>query len=289
MVAIAIAGASGSVAQEVIDGLVATGKHEILLLSRNEPPKIESRSGCRWLQTSYTDAAQLAEAFKKTHTVLSFITTQSDPDNATQRALIDASILAGVKRFAPSEWATAHNTHMPWYSGKDDIRVYLESINQTEKRLSYTLFQPGLFPNYFLYPHKHSSSPHFNPFETHIDFANCRALVLSPDGENDRLTLTTLEDLVKVVVHAVDYGGEWPVTGGIKGTEISIGELIKIGERVRGRPFDVEYLQISDLEAGNITSSWLPVIDHPAFTPEQARALAEKLLSGMVLGIRAGD
>ncbi|PPJ54684.1 hypothetical protein CBER1_05980 [Cercospora berteroae] len=190
MVAIAIAGASGSVAQEVIDGLVATGKHEILLLSRN--------------------------------------------------------------------------------------------------RLSYTLFQPGLFPNYFLYPHKHPSSPHFTPFETHIDFANCRALVLSPDGENDKLTLTTLEDLVQVVVRAVDYDGEWPSIGGIKGTEISIGELIKIGERVRGRPFDVEYLQISDLEAGNITSSWLPVIDHPAFTPEQARALAEKLLSGMVLGIHAG-
>ena len=30
------------------------------------------------------------------------------------------------------------------------------------------------------------------------------------------------------------------------------------------------------------------MIDHPAFTPEQARALAEKLLSGMVMGIHAG-
>lgn len=46
--------------------------------------------------------------------------------------------------------------------------------------------------------------------------------------------MTTLEDLVKVVVRAVDYDGEWPVVGGIKGTELSIGELIKIGERVRG-------------------------------------------------------
>lgn len=42
---------------------------------------------------------------KGVHTVLSFVDAMSDPDNMAQRTLIDASVRAGVKRFAPSEWA----------------------------------------------------------------------------------------------------------------------------------------------------------------------------------------
>lgn len=37
--------------------------------------------------------------------MLSFVDAMSDPENISQRTLIDASIRAGVKRFAPSEWA----------------------------------------------------------------------------------------------------------------------------------------------------------------------------------------
>jgi hypothetical protein len=40
------------------------------------------------------------------HTVLSFVVTTADPEGIVQKVLIDASIDAGVKRFAPSEWAT---------------------------------------------------------------------------------------------------------------------------------------------------------------------------------------
>lgn len=53
-------------------------------------------------------------------------------------------------------------------------------------------------------------------------------------GDNDLITLTTVEDLANVVARAVEYDGEWPVDGGIKGTEISIGQLIALGEKVRG-------------------------------------------------------
>jgi len=35
---------------------------------------------------------------------LSFVQLLADPENIAQKNLIDASIDAGVKRFAPSEW-----------------------------------------------------------------------------------------------------------------------------------------------------------------------------------------
>ena len=97
--------------------------------------------------------------------------------------------------------------------------------------LEYTLFQPGLFLNYFTHPYH--SSPHVNTFQTQFDFQNRRAIV--PEGCDDvKITLTAAQDVANIVVKAVEYDGEWPVIGGIKGCDISIAELIHLGEDIRG-------------------------------------------------------
>jgi hypothetical protein len=38
------------------------------------------------------------------HTLLSFVQLLADPNNQSQKNLIDAAVAAGVKRFAPSEY-----------------------------------------------------------------------------------------------------------------------------------------------------------------------------------------
>lgn len=88
-----------------------------------------------------------------------------------------------------------------------------------------------MFVNYLVYPYR--SAKHFNSFETQISFDKRRAIILD-GGEDDRITLTTAHDLANVVARAVEYEGEWPVVGGIKGTELSIGQLIVLGEKIRG-------------------------------------------------------
>jgi hypothetical protein len=62
--------------------------------------------GAIWVQIDYTNREILTERLNGVHVVLSFITPQTDPGNMAQRNLIDAAIQAGVKRFAPSEWAS---------------------------------------------------------------------------------------------------------------------------------------------------------------------------------------
>jgi hypothetical protein len=97
--------------------------------------------------------------------------------------------------------------------------------------LEYTLFQAGLLVNYFTYPHW--STKHIQPIPTPFDFSNRRALVV--DGRDDaRITLTAVGDIANVVTRAVEYEGEWPVVGGIRGNDFSVGEIIALGERVRG-------------------------------------------------------
>lgn len=53
-------------------------------------------------------------------------------------------------------------------------------------------------------------------------------------GEETRLCLITVEDLANVVAAAIDFEGEWPVIGGVRGSEVSLGQLITLGEKLRG-------------------------------------------------------
>lgn len=80
------------------------------------------------------------------------------------------------------------------------------------------------------YPYK--SSKHVNLFETPINFHGRRALLID-DGEAV-ITLTSAQDAAKVTALAVEYEGEWPVVSGIKGTDITMNELVALGEKIRG-------------------------------------------------------
>lgn len=60
--------------------------------------------GVHWRVVNYDDKEDLVEALKGIHTLLSFVQLLADPQNQSQKNLIDAAIDAGVERFAPSEY-----------------------------------------------------------------------------------------------------------------------------------------------------------------------------------------
>lgn len=55
------------------------------------------------------------------------------------------------------------------------------------------------------------------------------------------MTLTTAQDIAGVVARAVELDGEWPKIGGIKGNSVTISQILKIGEKVRGRSLPVHH------------------------------------------------
>ena len=64
-----------------------------------------SAPGVTWRAVNYNNKNDLIEALQGIHTVLSFVNELvADQENSSQKNLIDASIAAGVKRFAPSEY-----------------------------------------------------------------------------------------------------------------------------------------------------------------------------------------
>ena len=58
-----------------------------------------------WRRVSFDDKAELVRELQGAEVVLNFIVVNDDPNNTVSKLVIDASIEAGVKRFAPSEWA----------------------------------------------------------------------------------------------------------------------------------------------------------------------------------------
>ncbi|KAL4744553.1 hypothetical protein BDW72DRAFT_188284 [Aspergillus terricola var. indicus] len=277
MVKVVVAGGTGAVSQEIVAAIVDSRKHDVTVWTRSTKPKHQF-PGVAYVQANYDDHRSMVGMLAGVHSVLCFI---SQPD--VQKALIDACIAAGVKRYAPNEWAARSNSGSFAYHEKDQVHEYLQKVNANGKVIEYSLFQPGLFTNYLSSP---IQSATFCPIWTnHWDIANRRAIV--PAERDWELSTTTIQDLGKVVAEALAYEGEWPEIGGITGTKTSSSAIIKAAERIRG-PFKVETVSTELLKAGKLNASWAPLLpEFPSLDPNYDRVkfseyvVAEILLGGL--------
>ncbi|KAK9388765.1 hypothetical protein V1515DRAFT_643056 [Lipomyces mesembrius] len=164
---------------------------------------------------------------------------------------------------------------MPWYTGKEKVREYLEKVNKNGKVIEYTLFQPGLSLDYLATPYQ--TAKHVAPLDSVIDYQNRRAIVV--DGHEDAImTLTTAADLAAIVARAVDHEGEWPKIGGIRGNRLTFSRIIEIG-----RPFTIERVKLEDLEAGHLKTSWTLDKRHKAVSEDQVASFATMVSIGILL------
>lgn len=85
--------------------------------------------------------------------------------------------------------------------------------------------------NYLGYPRQTTSHITLTPFM--FDLNDMRAIV-NRKYLNNKLTYTAIEDIVGVVARAVEYRDEWPRVGGIVGSQVTIGQLLGLGEKIRG-------------------------------------------------------
>ncbi|OTB15214.1 hypothetical protein K445DRAFT_318054 [Daldinia sp. EC12] len=289
MVKVAIASASSALAREVIDTLMASKKHEVIALVRNDTAQFPLLPGVEWVQTTYEDKSELVRLFKGVEAVICFLPVHLDKDNAIQKRLIDASIEAGVRRYAPSEWATGVKLEssldaMSWYAGKVEIAHYLEKLNEEKKIIEYTRFQVGTFTNYLAHPHKTTNHVHTVPFL--FDFENQRALAIE-GSKNDVIVWTTVQDIAGVVTRAVEYEGEWPAIGGVIGTRATIGELLQVA-KVIGKPLKVHWLKKENLEAQIRETGDLSLPDLRTATPEQVGAFLQAASARILIAISRG-
>ncbi|KAH6697423.1 hypothetical protein F5X68DRAFT_226798 [Plectosphaerella plurivora] len=285
MAVITVAGASSEIARIIIAKILATGRHQVRGLTTRDVDEVDS-DGIQWKFADYDNTSALVPLLRGSDAVFCFFSSASGYDIAFERQknLIDASIESGVRRFAPTEFGCKNYSGIPFYEFKTRVREYLEAVNKDRKVLEYSLFQTGFFTNEFCHPHK--SPAVFHPLQMFIDFANRHAIRVG-DG-NDPFTLTTVEDLAKVIVEAIDFPGEWPAVGGIRGATVTTNELIELGKSLRGSAFQVHDAFATDISEGHLLTEWCPTMEHSHFSKEQVQELSRLATTNFLKGVLNG-
>ncbi|KAI9807805.1 MAG: hypothetical protein M1825_005110 [Sarcosagium campestre] len=230
---VAVAGAGG-LGKHIVDGLLATGLYEVIILSRRPPPPTDNTSATprgaqpTIKQVDYTSDASLTSALEGVDTLISTLVSLDSSLRDAQLALIRACLAAGVRRFAPSEFEGspgARRDRIEFQRYKREVLEYLEREVDREKQLQWTVFSTGILYDFWS-PLRGSgdtagkdgkarlvSSPYLDPigFSPIVDFESGRAEVPArEDGEGEEVLL--LEKRIRAV-RADDVGKKIEVVG----------------------------------------------------------------------------
>lgn len=230
MVKVALAGATGGLGATILSAILDTRKHEVIVLSRSPNPSLTAK-GVQVRPVSYTDHASLTNALRGVHTVLSTIgSSNQDETRGSQLAIIAAAKEAGVKRFAPSEYAIRDYKDWDFYAGKIPV---LEATKASG--MEYTQFTCGIFMNYLGTGTPKGETEVLSGLRPWNFVINTKAGTADLPGDgNSKLTFTRLQDVGKFVAAALDLD-KWEDEMGMVGSTMSYNEVIDAIEKVTKR------------------------------------------------------
>lgn len=242
MVKVALAGASSGLGLSILQAIRATNKHTLMLLSRHAQPSL-STLGIAVHPVTYTDHAHLVRLLRGVHTLISTIATFDSSLLTTQLALLAAAKEAGVKRFAPSEYAGASNEGVDGYAYKEAV---WEAVRASG--LEYTRFACGLFMNLFVTGTPRGEEAALAGLSRWDFVVNIRAGTADVPGDGEaRVTFTESRDVAKFVAASLDLD-EWEEVCGMEGETLTFNEVVILAEKVTKRKFLVKYNTVDQLK-----------------------------------------
>jgi len=133
--------ASGNVGPPIVSAFLNSKKFNVTVLSRTESTKTVP-GNAKVIKSDLTPAS-LETSFKGQDAIISLV---GNAGFAGQKALIDAAVAAGVKRFIPSEFGSNTESsvvrqRVPIFQGKRDIIEYAQT--KESSGLSWTGFITG--------------------------------------------------------------------------------------------------------------------------------------------------
>ncbi|KAL4800768.1 pyridoxal phosphate-dependent transferase [Aspergillus venezuelensis] len=247
----AIAGGSGGVGQTLVDVLTQEAKHEVIVLTRKAKQNNPILSRAKQLEVDYADVSGLTKQLDeyKIETIISALSLYEDAHSQAQLNLILAAEGAEcTKRFMPSEYSFIQTEDLLHLD--PTIQYFLDAANllKQSKTLKFTRVIPGFFMDYWGLPHVKSN------LEQHtmlVDMENCKAVI--PGSGDDVIGMTYSYDMALFIARLLEIdASEWEEFSVIVGDEVSANQLVKLGEKVRGKKFDVKYDSEDDVMEGDV-------------------------------------
>ena len=250
MVVVAVAG-TGLVGKQVIQSLLASEKHTVIVLSRSQKPDLAARGAIVKI-VDYSSIPSLVAALSNSpdpvHTVISCLVAY-DPSEMVQSQvnLLQAAKEAGAKRFAPSEFATvrAANEHIEFY--REVKNAVWKAAEESE--LEITAFTCGIFMNYLAFGSSTADAQKElegieNPFAFIVDIKNGKAEI--PGTGKEPVAFTRWQDVGKFVAAAVELE-KWEEELSMVGDIMSYDDVVRLAEEVTGKRFEVVKRPTEDL------------------------------------------
>lgn len=241
MVKVAVAGPNGSIAANVVNEILAGGKHSLVVLSRSEQPELSKR-GAKVQIVDYENKKSLVNALQGVDTVFSCIWLFGDYVTP-QLTLLEAAKEAGVRRFVPSDWAVPLYDRISAYQGKGVVWKAVEASG-----LEYTRFTNGIFMNLWglgATKNKAEALGAYDgpPFIIEID----KGTATVPGDGTSPLAFTRLQDIARFAVAALDLK-TWEKDMVIVGDRASYADVIRLSEEITQKKFDVTYVPLEEIE-----------------------------------------
>ncbi|KAL0944654.1 NmrA-like family protein [Colletotrichum truncatum] len=268
---IAVAGGTGDVGRTIVEQLVASGKHPIVLCRK--VPIASAVDGAKFVAVDYNDIEGLVKTLEaqKIDTIISAMSIEGAVEQAQLNLIAAADKSQTTRRFIPSEFA-GYTPLGEDIVADDFTGPGLRAAETLAKSgLTFTRIAQGIFMDYFGQPNIPS---HLRPFKWAIDVPSRRAAI--PGTGNETLSLTYSKDLARFVDRLVD-DDVWPEYSIICGADTTLNEIVAAAEEATGEKFDVTYDTVDDLKAGKATA---------IFSDSESYAGMDPTMMAVVVGLQ---
>ncbi|KAJ4353203.1 uncharacterized protein N0V89_004929 [Didymosphaeria variabile] len=246
---VAVAGGTGGIGRNIVNGLVQQGKHEILILSRKSSTLEIGSTSIRTIATDYSNIDGMKTILKANNItiIISALILASPEGSQAQLNLISAAAQSGiVKKFLPSEYGIHYTEEI--VSFHPAARYWLDAADALRKsNMQFTRVIFGWTLDHYGLPRVHS---YMKPFKYVLDFDNRKAAIPG-DGEQPVSFLHTA-DLARYIGALLEED-DWPELSAFVADTLSWKEFVGIAEKVTGAKWEVKYDSVTTLEKGEAT------------------------------------
>ncbi|KAH7188260.1 uncharacterized protein B0J16DRAFT_412741 [Fusarium flagelliforme] len=247
MVTVAVAGGTGKVGRTIVEAILAAGKHEVVVLSREENKSLEQELGAPILAVDSHDVDALTQLFEKhnVHTVIS--TFGMNGPTPPELELIQAAEAAQpTKRFISSDWGLPHTEeHAKQANSANNKFRAQEELRKTN--LEWTSIHNGFFVDFWGSP---TTKSYLHNAATFLDIKHRTAAI--PGSGDVPVTFTFSKDVARYVAAFLDLE-KWDQRTFIVGDKVTMNEMVKIAEEATGDKFTVTHDDVETLKKGQLT------------------------------------
>ena len=243
MVTVAVAGGTTGIGSNVVRAILATKKHQLVVLSRSKQPDL-SNQGVSVRVVDYTSHENLTKCLEDVHIVISCIWSFGPDLETSQLALLKAAQDAGAKRFVPSDWATDRYDAVSGYALKAPVWDAVQASG-----LEYTRFVNGIWMNIWGVGAPRNETEALAgyggaPFLLDL---KARTAIIPGDG-SQKVAFTNMRDIGTFVAASIDRP-HWEPESRIVGDKLSYGEVVTLAERITGHTFEKTYCPEAQIES----------------------------------------